>query len=243
MSLIRPVILSGGSGTRLWPASRSMYPKQLLPMVSERTMLQETALRTSGARNICSRPIVVCNDFHRFLVAEQLRAINVEADIILEPEGRSTAPAAALAAMHAIACNDDDSDDVLLLIMPADHVIRDPAAFLDALAVGEVAARSGALVTLGVVPTYAHTGYGYIEADKAPGTVAPVRSFVEKPDADTAVEMVESGRFFWNAGIFLFSANAWLEELDKYRLFFVLSLFLFFLFIELEARVVKLFRQ
>jgi mannose-1-phosphate guanylyltransferase/mannose-6-phosphate isomerase len=194
-----------------------MYPKQLLPMVSERTMLQETALRTSGARNICSRPIVVCNDLHRFLVAEQLRAINVEADIILEPEGRSTAPAAALAAMHAIACNDDDSDDVLLLIMPADHVIRDPAAFLDALAVGEVAARSGALVTLGVVPTYAHTGYGYIEADKAPGTVAPVRSFVEKPDADTAVEMVESGRFFWNAGIFLFSANAWLEELDKYR--------------------------
>lgn len=178
-------------------------------------MLQETALRTRGARNIGLRPIVVCNDSHRFLVAEQLRAIDVEADIILEPEGRSTAPAAALAAIHATTCDGDETDD-LLLVMPADHVIEDAGAFLDALAVGEAAARSGKLVTLGVVPAYAHTGYGYIEADTKPGQAAPVKSFVEKPDADTASGLLASKRFFWNAGIFLFDANVWLEELEKY---------------------------
>jgi mannose-1-phosphate guanylyltransferase/mannose-6-phosphate isomerase len=193
-----------------------MYPKQLLPMVSERTMLQETALRTRGARNIGLRPIVVCNDSHRFLVAEQLRAIDVEADIVLEPEGRSTAPAAALAAIHATACNGSEADD-LLLVMPADHVIADTGAFLEALEVGEAAAQAGNLVTLGVVPAYAHTGYGYIEADAKPGRAAPVKSFTEKPDADTANSLLASKRYFWNAGIFLFGANAWLEELEKYR--------------------------
>jgi len=193
-----------------------MYPKQLLPLVGENTMLQETALRTAGAENVHRRPIVVCNEAHRFLVAEQLLEVGMEADIILEPEGRNTAPAAALAALHAIAGNGDRDEDPLLLIMPADHVIRDVAAFLDALAAGKAAAAEGKLVTFGVVPTFPHTGYGYIEADAAPGSAVPVRSFVEKPDAETAAKMIESGRYFWNAGIFLFAASAWLEELASF---------------------------
>jgi mannose-1-phosphate guanylyltransferase/mannose-6-phosphate isomerase len=194
-----------------------MYPKQLLPLASENTMLQETALRTVSAGNVHQRPIVVCNEAHRFLVAEQLREAGVDADVILEPEGRNTAPAAALAALHAIAGNGDRDDDPLLLIMPADHVIRDVPAFLAALAAGEAAARSGKLVTFGVVPTFPHTGYGYIEAHEASGSVAPVRSFVEKPNAETAATMFGSGKYFWNAGIFLFGANAWLQELDRCR--------------------------
>jgi len=194
-----------------------MYPKQLLPLAGDNTMLQETALRTVDANNVDRRPIVVCNEAHRFLVAEQLREAGVDADVILEPEGRNTAPAAALAALHAIAGIDDGDDDPLLLVMPADHVIRNVAAFLAALEAGAAAARDGKLVTFGVVPTSPHTGYGYIEAHAAPRSVAPVRSFVEKPDAGTAAKMLDSGQFLWNAGIFLFGANTWLEELEKYR--------------------------
>jgi len=218
MTLIRPVILSGGAGTRLWPASRSMYPKQLLPLAGTRTMLQETALRTRGIGKWARRPIVVCNDSHRFLVAEQLREIDLDAaEIILEPEGRNTAPAAALAALHAIACNGDNGHEPLLLVMPADHVITDVDAFVAALSVGEAAARSGKLVTFGVVPTQPHTGYGYIEAEVERGRAVPVRAFVEKPDARTAAGMVASKHYLWNAGIFLFGANTWLEELAKWQ--------------------------
>ncbi len=217
MAQIYPVILSGGAGSRLWPLSRSSYPKQLLPISSERTMLQETILRITGKRSIGGRPIVICNNAHRFLVAEQIRGLGLEADVILEPEGRNTAPAATLAALHAIACNGDGDRDPLILIMPADHIMEDVDAFHEALIVGVAAASEGKLVTFGVVPTYAHTGYGYIEADAAAGMAAPVKSFVEKPDSEAAVQMLECQRYFWNAGIFLFQAERWLEELRRYR--------------------------
>jgi mannose-1-phosphate guanylyltransferase/mannose-6-phosphate isomerase len=190
-----------------------MYPKQLLPLAGERTLLQETALRTRGAVEVHDRPIVVCNEAHRFLVAEQLLEVAISADILLEPEGRNTAPAATLAAFHALSESGDNGQEILLLIMPADHVINDESAFLAALAAGETAAASGQLVTFGVVPAYAHTGFGYIEADTSTVCAARVRNFVEKPDAETAANMVASGRYLWNAGIFLFGAKAWLEEL------------------------------
>jgi mannose-1-phosphate guanylyltransferase/mannose-6-phosphate isomerase len=194
-----------------------MYPKQLLPLVGDRTMLQETAMRTRGVEQISDRPIVVCNEAHRFLVAEQLLAEGMEAEIILEPEGRNTAPATALAALHALSGHGTGSEDCLLLVMPADHVIENLSAFHDALATGEAAARSGKLVTFGVVPDSPNTGYGYIEADSVSGREVPVLSFVEKPDRAVAESMLETGRFYWNAGIFLFQASAYLEELEKWR--------------------------
>ena len=216
MTAIQPVILSGGSGTRLWPASRAMYPKQLLPLTSERTMLQETALRLAGKLELADTTIVVCNDAHRFLVAEQLHEIETPATIILEPEGRNTAPAAALAAMVAERKAGNGGTSPLLLIMPADHVIEHPQAFATAVEAGKTAAEAGQLVTFGVVPSSAHTGYGYIEADVHEVEAAPVRSFVEKPDQKTAVALLETNRFFWNAGIFLFRADVYLAELAKF---------------------------
>ena len=216
MTVIQPVILSGGSGTRLWPASRSLYPKQLLPLAGERTMLQETALRLSGKKNVADRILVVCNEAHRFLVAEQLRDIGQEATIVLEPEGRNTAPAVALAALLTLRDGADGSEPTLLLVMPADHVIADPGAFIAAVEAGEETARDGNLVTFGIVPSHAHTGYGYIEADVRDLEVGPIRSFVEKPDKQTAVRLLESNRFFWNSGIFLFRPDRFLDELEKY---------------------------
>jgi len=194
-----------------------MYPKQLLPLVGEHTMLQETALRIRGMDATAGQLIVVCNDAHRFLVAEQLLALGLEADIILEPEGRNTAPAVALAALHALQDATESDTGPLLLVMPADHVIKDVAAFLEALAIGEEAAEAGHLVTFGIVPTSAHDGYGYIEADAKPGQAVPVNSFIEKPDAARAASMFESKRYFWNAGIFLFTARTYLEELEKWQ--------------------------
>ena len=216
MAIIQPVILSGGSGTRLWPASRAMYPKQLLPLTGDRTMLQETALRLEGKTNLADRTLVVCNDAHRFLVAEQLRATGTPARIVLEPEGRNTAPAVALAAILAIRDTPAGGIPPQLLIMPADHVIRDRKAFLAAVEIGEAAAAEGKLVTFGVVPTYPHTGYGYIEADAPSLVAAPVQAFVEKPDKATAVSLLETNRFFWNAGIFLFRADVFIEELNHF---------------------------
>jgi mannose-1-phosphate guanylyltransferase/mannose-6-phosphate isomerase len=215
MVIIQPVILSGGSGTRLWPASRAGYPKQLLPLVGERTMLQETAQRLSGKTNLAQNTWVICNDAHRFLVAEQLRAIDQAATIVLEPEGRNTAPAVALAALLALK-EQGNGDAPLLLVMPADHVIEDRAAFLKAIETGEPAAAEGKLVTFGVVPSFAHTGYGYIESDVHSLIAAPIQSFVEKPDKQTAVNLLETNRFFWNAGIFLFRADTYLEELERF---------------------------
>lgn len=217
MGRLQRIILSGGSGTRLWPASRSMYPKQLLPLVGERTMLQETALRLEGADDLVDRTIVVCNETHRFLVAEQLRAVDVDASIVLEPEGRNTAPAVALAATLALRDTERGQKPPLLLVMPADHVIEDRAAFLESVRTGMSAAEEGKLVTFGVVPTYPHTGYGYIESDARSLIAAPIKSFVEKPDKKTAVTLLETNRFFWNAGIFLFRADSYMDELQKFE--------------------------
>jgi len=216
MGPIKPVILSGGNGSRLWPASRSMYPKQLLPLTSERTMLQETALRLSGHDAIADESIVVCNEAHRFLVAEQLREIGVPATIVLEPEGRNTAPAVALAALLELQNRDETAEAPVLLVMPADHVVKDVAAFAAAIDVGRASASHGVLVSFGVVPTYPHTGYGYIESDGRSLAAAPIRSFIEKPDQATAVSLLETNRFFWNAGIFLFRADSYLDELRKF---------------------------
>ncbi len=215
MPVIQPVILSGGAGTRLWPASRALFPKQLLPLTGERTMLEQTAQRLAGKSNLASKTMVICNDAHRFLVAEQLRRIDRPASIVLEPEGRNTAPAVALAALLALR-DRGDGDAPLLLVMPADHVIEDEAAFLKAIEAGESAAGEGKLVTFGVVPSYAHTGYGYIESDARSLIAAPIQSFVEKPDKQTAVNLLETNRFFWTAGIFLFRADPYLEELEKF---------------------------
>ena len=206
-----PVILSGGSGTRLWPYSRSAYPKQFLPLVGERTMLQETVLRF----NESDAPIVVCNEEHRFMVAEQLRSIDVQANsIILEPVGRNTAPAIALAALRVL-----QKEDQLLIVLPADHIIPDLDDFLAAVSIAESAAMQGDLVTFGVVPTYAETGYGYLKAGavkEGSSEVFSLEDFLEKPNAKDASKYVASGDYFWNSGMFLFKASRYIEELQKY---------------------------
>ena len=211
--MLVPVILSGGAGTRLWPLSRELYPKQFLRLVAERTMLQETVARTEGLPGLAP-PIVVCNENHRFMVAEQLRELGTAPQaIVLEPQGRNTAPAAAIAAL--LVSGGADADPVLL-VLPADHVITDVPAFQAAVAVGRVAAESGSLVTFGVVPDRAETGYGYIRRDAGPGPAFSVAKFVEKPDSATARGYVESGEYYWNSGMFMFRASAYLAELGRY---------------------------
>jgi len=214
-TLIQPVILSGGAGTRLWPLSRALYPKQLLPLAGERTMIQETALRLAGVEGVAA-PLVVCNHEHRFLIAEQLREAGVApADILLEPVGRNTAPAVAVAALRAQARD----DDAILLVLPADHLIRDPAAFRAALAVAARAAATGALVTFGIAPRSPETGYGYIQRGAAlagvDGAFAVAR-FVEKPTQGVAESLVASGEHYWNSGIFAFRAGVVLAELEQH---------------------------
>jgi len=213
MTNILPVILSGGSGTRLWPASRAMYPKQLLPLTGEKTMLQQTAQRLQGMQDTSGDCMVICNEAHRFLVAEQLRAIEKTAQIVLEPEGRNTAPAVALAALLAA----EQSKNATLLIMPADHVIADIDAFQAAVSLGVAAATDGKLVTFGIVPTGPETGYGYVEVELNGDSVVPVLSFVEKPDIETARRYVDGGEHFWNSGMFLFTATAYLDALRNYE--------------------------
>ncbi len=229
--MLIPLILSGGSGTRLWPLSRELYPKQLLPLVGPRTMLQDTAARVAGLANLAT-PIVVCNESHRFMVAEQLRVGGTPPQaIILEPVGRNTAPAVAVAALVAMerarAGATQADQDPLLLVLPADHVIRDVAAFQAAVGAGRAAAEAGSLVTFGIVPDRAETGYGYIRrrsgdaagraGDRARGAAAyPVQEFVEKPDAGTAQKYVESGEYYWNSGMFLFRAGTYLAELERH---------------------------
>lgn len=213
MNAIIPVILSGGSGTRLWPCSVSSYPKQLLPLTGgDNTLLQDTALRLRGMPNTAGRCLVICNDTHRFLVAEQLRAIDMPVSIVLEPEGRNTAPATALAAFLAIA----KDPDAVLLVMPADHVIEDTDVFQQAVATGSEAAAGGKLVTFGIVPTRPETGYGYIKAKPNGDAAVAVDAFVEKPDAKTAAKYVDGREHFWNSGIFLFGAASYLEALKEY---------------------------
>jgi len=205
--MLTPVILSGGSGTRLWPLSRELYPKQLLKLVGTHTMLQDTARRLDGLD--AGPPIVVCNEEHRFLVAEQLRQLGTPARaIILEPVGRNTAPAIALAALQA-------APDDLLLILPADHVIRDTAAFRAAVTRALPAATAGRLVTFGVVPNAPETGYGYIRRGASDGEAFRIAQFVEKPDAARAAQFVASGEYTWNSGMFLFRADRYLAELER----------------------------
>ncbi|NBU24557.1 MAG: mannose-1-phosphate guanylyltransferase/mannose-6-phosphate isomerase [Gammaproteobacteria bacterium] len=224
--MIIPVILSGGSGTRLWPLSREHFPKQLLPLAGgSETMLQATVARTAGLPGV-GAPVVVCNDAHRFMVAEQLRQAGVEgARIVLEPVGRNTAPAIALAAHAALAAaglGADRADDIgpLLLVLPADHVVREGAAFRAAVRAALPAAEAGRLVTFGVVPEGPETGYGYIRRAAQPidpgaaGAVYPIDRFVEKPDLATAERFVASGEYYWNSGMFLFGARRYLRELE-----------------------------
>ena len=221
---IVPVVLSGGAGTRLWPLSRELYPKQLLPLVGKRTMLQETVLRLEGLADLAA-PLVVCNDAHRFMVAEQLRQVGQAADtVILEPVGRNTAPAVAVAALQAMA----DGSDPFLLVLPADHVIPDAAALCAAISAGVATVQDGALLTFGIVPTAPETGYGYIKRGEALGvrrekstphssllTPYVVKKFVEKPDSKTAEGYLTSGDYYWNSGMFLFKASTYLAELAK----------------------------
>lgn len=213
MSAIVPVILSGGSGTRLWPLSREHYPKQLLALAGPRTLLQGTAMRLDDLAGAAA-PVVICNEEHRFLVAEQLREIgHAPQAIVLEPFGRNTAPALTLAALSA------GGPDSVLLVMPADHVLPDLAAFHAAVHIGSEQARAGRLVTFGVVPSHPETGYGYIRKGEAlaPGAAFRVAEFVEKPDAETAARYVASGVYLWNSGMFMMTAGRWLEEIRRLR--------------------------
>lgn len=207
-----PVILSGGSGTRLWPLSRGQYPKQFLPLVSDNTMLQETVLRLDGLAGL--KPLIaVCNEDHRFMLAEQLREINCPVGaIILEPVGKNTAPAVALAALTA------KSPDDVLLVLPADHVIGNTAAFHDAVKEAAKLAEQGFMVTFGIVPVAPETGYGYIKRGlNAHGQAFDVGAFVEKPDAETAQAYIASGDYYWNSGMFAFKAGVFLSELERFN--------------------------
>jgi mannose-1-phosphate guanylyltransferase len=207
---IIPVILSGGVGSRLWPLSREHFPKQCLPLTdTQYSLLQQTANRTSALD--VSAPIVVCNEDHRFLIAQQLQEIGLKkASVVLEPIGRNTAPAIALAALEA---HYKQQGDVLLLVLPADHVIRDLKAFEFAIAKAAELAKDNALVTFGVQPTHPETGYGYIRA----GDNFAVAEFVEKPNLETAQSYLDSGDYLWNSGMFLFKAKTYLEELSNHR--------------------------
>ncbi|MGR9116228.1 MAG: mannose-1-phosphate guanylyltransferase/mannose-6-phosphate isomerase [Gammaproteobacteria bacterium] len=206
-----PVILSGGSGTRLWPLSRGQYPKQFLPLVSEKTMIQETMLRLNGLENL-QPPIAICNEDHRFMMAEQLWEIGIKpAAIVLEPMGKNTAPAVAIAALLV---NPDD----VLMVLPADHVIIDHDTFHKAALEADRLARQGQLVTFGVVPTEPETGYGYIKrSDTQLGAAFAVEAFVEKPNLATAQDYLASGDYFWNSGMFVFKAGSYIEELNKFN--------------------------
>ena len=205
---ICPVIMAGGSGTRLWPLSRAAHPKQFLRLHGEDTMLQATVKRLSGLDIQAS--ITICNEEHRFFVAEQLREIDKLGSIILEPVGRNTAPAIALAALTA-------KDDPLLLVLAADHVIQDEDAFREAVIRAIPLAEAGKLVTFGIVPSAPHTGYGYIKRGKDIGEGFEVDAFVEKPSSDVAQDYFSSGDYYWNSGMFLFRASNYLEELKKFR--------------------------
>ncbi len=221
--MIVPVILAGGAGTRLWPLSRELYPKQLLSLVDENSMLQNTVLRLAHLENI-DAPIVLCNDQHRFMVAEQLRLINTgNATILLEPVGRNTAPAIAVAALRAI----EADPDAVLLVLPADHDITDIKNFHKIVTTGVDLAKQGYLITFGITPNGPETGYGYIRKGEKPDLfkadntgshpeVVLIDKFVEKPDLETAVHYVASGNYCWNSGMFMFKASTVLEALEKH---------------------------
>ena len=207
--MIKPVIMAGGSGTRLWPLSRAGHPKQFLALNGDKTMLQQAAERLSDLPT--SESITICNEVHRFFVAEQLREVDALGKIILEPVGRNTAPAIALAALL------EKEDDPLFLVLPADHIITDQDAFTDAVMKAVPLAEAGKLVTFGIVPSEPHTGYGYIETGDPVDGAYSVVSFKEKPDTATAAEYLGRGGYYWNSGMFLFKASRYLQELKAYR--------------------------
>jgi len=210
---IIPVILSGGSGTRLWPLSRKQHPKQYLPLASDNTMLQETILRLNGLDNLAN-PIIVCNADHRFLVADQCQQIDITNPVILlEPVGRNTAPAIAAAALQSL----KQADDVVLLVLSADHVIQDVEVFHQAINIASQQAQEGKLATFGIVPTDANTGYGYIKSSKDNiDGVYKVEEFVEKPNLKTAQSYLEQGNYLWNSGMFMFKATTLIDELTTH---------------------------
>jgi mannose-1-phosphate guanylyltransferase/mannose-6-phosphate isomerase len=214
--MIYPVILSGGSGTRLWPMSRSLYPKQLLVLFGEASLLQETARRVVERRGFAA-PLIVANEEHRFIIAEQLREIGAKpAALLLEPVGRNTAPAAAVAALRIA----DSDPDGLMLVMASDHVIADVAAFHGAVERAAAAARAGTLVCLGITPERAETGYGYIQRGEPLAgceSAFAVKAFVEKPDSEQAQRYLASGKYLWNGSIFLFPVGLYLAELERLR--------------------------
>ena len=212
MTVLIPVILSGGAGTRLWPLSREMYPKQLLALTGKRTMLQDTVTRLAGIADAQS-PIVVCNEAHRFTVAEQIRALGLKASaILLEPTGRNTAPAVALAALRA----QEIDPEAIIVVAPADHVIRDARGFQAAANVAAGLAAEGKLVTFGIVAHAPETGYGYIRRGDGNGPAYPVAQFIEKPPLEVATQFVASGDYFWNSGMFVFKAARYLAELAAF---------------------------
>ncbi|CAI1514444.1 mannose-1-phosphate guanylyltransferase/mannose-6-phosphate isomerase [Serratia quinivorans] len=212
--MLLPVIMAGGTGSRLWPMSRELHPKQFLRLHSLHSMLQETLKRLDGIE--VSEPVVICNEDHRFMVAEQLRQIDMLShNIILEPIGRNTAPAIALAALNAVA----QGHDPIMLVLAADHIIKDVATFHSAIEAAMPYAADQSLVTFGIVPTGPETGYGYIQRGERSGENSPassVKRFVEKPDLATAQNYVDSGEYFWNSGMFMFRAKRYLEELERF---------------------------
>ncbi|HEV8018100.1 MAG TPA: mannose-1-phosphate guanylyltransferase/mannose-6-phosphate isomerase [Steroidobacteraceae bacterium] len=216
--MLTAVILSGGAGTRLWPLSRELYPKQLLPLTGERTMLQQTVLRLEGLT--AAAPVIVCNEAHRFLVAEQLRQLHITPRAtVLEPFGRNTAPAIALAAHAALKgiAADANAADPVLLVLPADHVIRNVPAFQRAVRLALSAAEAGHLATFGIVASAPETGYGYIQRGAPAGAAFRIARFVEKPDAERARAFVKSGDYYWNSGMFMFRARRYLQELARFQ--------------------------
>lgn len=215
MNKILPVVLSGGSGTRLWPLSREKYPKQLLPLVGDQSMLQATVARLDGIAGL-GDPLLVCNEEHRFVVAEQLRLLGKKGRALLEPFGRNTAPALTLAALWA----QQQGGDPVLVVMPADHVILEAATFRAAVSRAVVLAEAGRAVTFGITPDCPETGYGYIQQGAAlgdEGVAFELTRFVEKPNRETAQAYLDSGEFLWNSGIFVMRASIWLTALEHCR--------------------------
>jgi mannose-1-phosphate guanylyltransferase / mannose-6-phosphate isomerase len=216
MQSLIPVVLSGGSGTRLWPLSREKYPKQLLPLIGNDSLLQATVRRMEGMTDLqLGVPLVVCNEEYRFVIAEQLRLMDTKGSIVLEPVGRNTAPALTLASLAAVR----SGDDPVLLVMPADHVISDIATFQAAVREGMVLSDEGAIVTFGITPDSPETGYGYIQAGEllGAGEARAIARFVEKPDLATAQTYLDEGSYFWNSGLFMMRASVWLSAIDSCR--------------------------